>query len=139
MNSVRRTDDGVSRLAGPWTHTIHRYLNHLAVAQIDWVPRVIGIDGNREILSFVVGDVPTYPLPDWVWTDETLADAARHLRALHDASIAFDRTGASWQLPTHEPVEVICHNDFAPHNLVFDNGRVVGAIDFDTSSPGPRL
>ena len=34
---------------------------------------------------------------------------------------------------------MICHNDFAPHNLVFTEGRVVGAIDFDFCSPGPRL
>ncbi|MGC9156175.1 MAG: phosphotransferase [Ferrimicrobium sp.] len=37
------------------------------------------------------------------------------------------------------PSEVICHNDFAPHNLVFDHGQIVGAIDFDYCSPGPRL
>jgi aminoglycoside phosphotransferase (APT) family kinase protein len=34
---------------------------------------------------------------------------------------------------------VICHNDFATYNLVFDDGRVVGAIDWDFASPGPRL
>ena len=34
---------------------------------------------------------------------------------------------------------MICHNDFAPHNLVFHGGVLVGAIDFDTCSPGPRL
>lgn len=33
---------------------------------------------------------------------------------------------------------MICHNDFAPHNLVFRSGRPVAVIDFDTSSPGPR-
>ncbi|MEJ1229585.1 MAG: phosphotransferase [Galbitalea sp.] len=44
-----------------------------------------------------------------------------------------------WQLPVHEPVEVICHNDFAPHNLAFVDGAIAGVIDFDTSSPGPRI
>ena len=37
------------------------------------------------------------------------------------------------------PSEVICHNDFAPHNLAFYDGAVVGAIDFDMCSPGPRI
>ncbi len=36
-------------------------------------------------------------------------------------------------------MEVICHNDFSPHNLAFDRGRIVGAIDFDFASPGPRI
>lgn len=47
--------------------------------------------------------------------------------------------GAIWQSPAKVPEEVICHNDFAPHNLAFDEGRLVGAIDFDMCSPGPRL
>ena len=33
---------------------------------------------------------------------------------------------------------MICHNDFAPYNLVFRDGLPVGAIDFEAASPGPR-
>jgi aminoglycoside phosphotransferase (APT) family kinase protein len=44
-----------------------------------------------------------------------------------------------WQSPAKLPAEVICHNDFAPHNLAFADGGIVGAIDFDMCSPGPRL
>jgi aminoglycoside phosphotransferase (APT) family kinase protein len=51
----------------------------------------------------------------------------------------FDAAGGCWQLPPHSPVEVVCHNDFAPYNLVFDESRaIVGVIDWDTASPGPR-
>ncbi len=82
--------------------------------------------------------MPEYPLPDWVWTDAALAEAARRLRTLHDASEGFDLHAAIWQSPVHLPVEVICHNDFAPHNLAFRDGHVVGVIDFDMASPGPR-
>ena len=139
MNAVTRVGDTVRRNAGPWTPNIHRYLRYLRAERIAWIPEPLGDDGDREVLSFVHGDVPVYPLPDWVWSDDALADAARHLRTLHDASIGFKRAGAIWQLPPHEPVEVICHNDFAPHNLAFHDGRVVGVIDFDTSSPGPRI
>jgi aminoglycoside phosphotransferase (APT) family kinase protein len=139
MNSVVRDGDTVRRVTGAWTPTIHRYLDHLARGGIDWIPRPLGVEGDREVVSFVEGDVPLYPLPEWVWTDDALADAAQRLRALHDASIGFDVDGAVWQLPAREPIEVICHNDFAPHNLAFDRGRIVGAIDFDTSSPGPRI
>ena len=44
------------------------------------------------------------------------------------------------QTPAHEPPEVISHNDFAPCNMVFDGRRrLVGVIDGDTASPGPRI
>lgn len=139
MNAVERRGDCVLRTAGPWTPTVHRYLRHLADAGIDWVPRPLGVEGAREVLSFLDGDVPLYPLPAWVWSDAVLIDSARRLRRLHDASVGFPIDDAQWQLPARTPSEVICHNDFAPYNLVFVDGRIVGAIDFDTCSPGPRL
>lgn len=37
-----------------------------------------------------------------------------------------------------EPVEVICHGDFAPYNCIFQDGYTVGVIDFDGARPGPR-
>jgi Ser/Thr protein kinase RdoA (MazF antagonist) len=139
MNSVVRAGDTVLRSAGPWTPTVHRYLDHLALAGIDWAPRPLGIEGDRERLSFVHGDVPLYPLPAWVWSRAVLARGGAMLRRLHDASIGFATDGAVWQSPAKIPAEVVCHNDFAPHNLAFDDGVIVGAIDFDMCSPGPRL
>lgn len=139
MNLVERRGDTILRMGGPWTPTVHRYLGYLAVAGIDWAPRPLGVDGDRERLSFIEGDVPLYPLPAWVWDDSVLEDGARRLRALHDASIGFGLDGAVWQSRTKVPAEVICHNDFAPRNLAFTDGVIVGAIDFDMCSPGPRI
>lgn len=139
MNAVERSGDTVLRNAGPWTPTVHRYLRYLQRAGLDWVPRPIGVEGTRERLTFVEGDVPLYPLPAWVWDDAVIEQGARRLRELHDASIGFGLDGARWQAPAKVPAEVICHNDFAPHNLAFAGGEIVGAIDFDMSSPGPRL
>ncbi|PYH01748.1 hypothetical protein CVV67_04650 [Arthrobacter stackebrandtii] len=139
MNSVQRDGESVLRNAGPWTPTVHRYLQYLRRAGIDWIPQALGEDAGRERLSFVPGEVPMYPLPDWVWHDSVLAEGARKLRRLHDASIGFGTDGAVWQSPAKVPAEVICHNDFAPHNLAFHDGRMTGAIDFDMCSPGPRL
>jgi len=145
MNVVHREGDTVVRHAGRWTPTVHRYLDYLHLAGIDWVPRPIAImpdargEPGQERLSYVAGDVPTYPLPDWVWSDEILIEGAQRLRRLHDASVGFASDGATWQSPVKLPSEVVCHNDFAPHNLVFHHGLLVGAIDFDFCSPGPRL
>ena len=139
MNVVERDGDTVLRIAGPWTPTVHRYLDYLAMAGISWAPRPLGIEGDRERLTFVHGDVPLYPLPSWVWSEEILRSGAARLRQLHDASIGFGLDDAVWQSRTKVPSEVICHNDFAPHNLAFEDGVLVGAIDFDMCSPGPRL
>jgi Ser/Thr protein kinase RdoA (MazF antagonist) len=118
---------------------VHRYLHYLAIAGMSCVPRPLGIEGDRERLSFIDGEVPLYPLPIWVWDESVLEEGARRLRELHDASIGFGIDGAIWQAPAKVPAEVICHNDFAPHNLAFIDGAVVGVIDFDMCSPGPRL
>jgi len=111
----------------------------VTVAGIDWAPRPIGIEGDHERLSFIDGDVFLYPLPEWVWDDSVIRQCARRLRELNDASIGFGLDGAIWQSRAKVPAEVICHNDFAPHNLAFNGVAFVGAIDFDMYSPGPRL
>jgi hypothetical protein len=41
-------------------------------------------------------------------------------------------------MPAHEPAEVICLNDVAPYNMVHDGEQLVGFIDMDMASPGPR-
>jgi len=139
MNVVERDGDTVLRIAGAWTPTVHRYLDYLRRAGIDWAPTPLGIEDGRERVSFIDADVPQYPLPDWVWAESVLVEGAARLRELHDASIGFALDDAIWQSTVKVPSEVICHNDFAPHNLAFADGALVGAIDFDMCSPGPRL
>ncbi|WP_435299068.1 phosphotransferase [Timonella sp. A28] len=65
--------------------------------------------------------------------------AAQLLRAFHDASAhCLHVEPAEWQFPPLEPVQVICHSDYAPYNCVFRNGEAVAIIDFDCARPGPR-
>ncbi len=139
MGGAVKVGDTVRRPAGPWSPTIHRLLAHLHERGIGWVPRAIRYDDRgHEVMTYLPGTVPQYPLPDWVWTDEVLVTAVTMMAEFHDASSTFDTTGATWQLPAHEPREVVCHNDFAPYNMVFTDTRLTAVIDWDTASPGPR-
>ncbi|GAA3224270.1 phosphotransferase enzyme family protein [Oerskovia jenensis] len=141
--TVVRRGDTVRRTAGPWTPTIQALLRHLRAQGVTGVPEPLGTDEQgREVLSFLPGDVAHYPLPEWVWDESVLRDAGALLRRVHDASVGFldTRTAAPvWQTAPHEPAEVVCHNDVAPYNMVFRDGTLVGLIDFDTASPGPRI
>lgn len=140
MSVVVRRGDAVHRTAGPWTPTVHRLLDHLHGHGVDFLPRPLGMDDEgREVLTFLPGAVPTYPLPPCVWSEEVLRTTGEWLARVHAASAGFDTTAATWQLPGHEPAEVICLNDVAPYNMVFDDaGRLTGWIDVDAASPGPR-
>jgi hypothetical protein len=141
MTRVVRVGDTVRRATGPWTPTIHALLRHLRASGFGQVPEPLGIDDRgREILSLLPGKPATYPLADFVFSVETSVAVAGTLRAYHDATAGFTpRPDAVWQWPAHEPVEVICHNDFAPYNLMFDGSELTGVIDFDLASPGPRV
>lgn len=138
---VTRVGQTVRRTAGPWTPTVQALLATLRAAGIEQVPEPLGLDEQgREVLSYRPGTVGLYPLPAWVWTPQILIDVGRLLRRMHDASVGFAPADPVWQLPGHEPAEVICHNDVASYNLIFDDdGLLTGMIDFDTASPGPRI
>ncbi len=141
MTAVVRVGDTVRRAAGPWTPTIHAFMRHLRANGFGLVPEPLGMDDRgREIISVLPGAPATYPLPDFAWTETTLTAVARTLRGFHDASAGFvPGPGARWQWPSHEAAEVICHNDFGPYNLMFEDGRLTGVIDLDLASPGPRV
>jgi aminoglycoside phosphotransferase (APT) family kinase protein len=127
-------------VSGPWSPTVHAYLRHLRANGVDLVPEPFGFDEQgREVLEYLEGEVPAYPLPDAVWTDGFLQDAARILRRIHDASRDLVVPDPVWQQPTRMPAEVVCVNDFAPYDLVVRGGRIAGVIDLDQASPGPRV
>ncbi|WP_344890962.1 phosphotransferase, partial [Nonomuraea antimicrobica] len=141
VNHVVRSGDTVRRPAGPWSPAVQALLRHLAVRGFTGAPRGHGFDDQgREILDFVPGQTADHPLPGWARADEALTGVARLLRAYHDATTGFPAPpDAVWYFPPVEPAEVICHGDVAPYNCVFEGGRPVALIDFDTAHPGPRV
>ena len=139
MGAVSRSGDTVLRESGEWSPAVHRLLEHLSSADVHEVPEPRGFtEDGREALSFLEGTVPSYPMPGWVWSEAALVSSARLLRRIHDATERAALVGP-WRSPVRRPAEVICHNDFAPYNLVFERDEVVGVIDWDFASPGPRL
>ncbi|XVS63868.1 aminoglycoside phosphotransferase family protein [Actinosynnema sp. CA-299493] len=137
LNEVVRIGSTVRRPTGPWTPTVHRLLEHLAPLGI--APEAHGVDERgREVLTYLEGEVGHPPLAAWLRTDEVLVAVARMVRRLHDASVGLTGMVEGWQFPPVSPVEVICHNDLAPYNMVFRDGMPVGVFDFDGARPGPR-
>src|SRR4051794_2358615 len=89
-NAPVRRGDTVLRQAGPWTPTIHALLEHVRERGVDWAPQPLGRDeSGREVLSFLPGSVPGYPMPPEVWSDDVLEHAGRLLRQYHDATPGF--------------------------------------------------
>ncbi|KJB89348.1 aminoglycoside phosphotransferase [Paenibacillus sp. E194] len=146
VNHIVRMANTVRRPTGYWSPYVHELLLHLEQQGFDGAPRFLGIDdSDREILSFISGEVPGNNYPDlepYMWSDETLAGLARLQRRFHDATEGFVfLTGGKWQLSYSDEGEheVICHNDAALYNVVFQQETPVALIDFDMAGPGPRM
>ncbi|MFD0587862.1 phosphotransferase [Paenibacillus sp. GCM10027627] len=146
VNHIVRISDTVLRPTGYWSPYVHKLLNHLEKQGFEGAPKFFGVDeSEREILSFIAGEVPGNDYPDlepYMWSDETLEGLAKLLRRFHDAAEGFEFIkGGSWQLSYADESqhEVICHNDAALYNTVFQNGAPIALIDFDMAGPGPRM
>jgi aminoglycoside phosphotransferase (APT) family kinase protein len=147
---IVRIGDTVRRPVRPFSMTIQAYLAHLHQAGFTGAPEPLGIDEQgREVLSYVAGDVPREPLPDWTADDDVLISLARLIRDLH-------RAAQGWQPPADadwgtipgvsvarpagsaEP-ELVSHRDYCPGNVVFRAGRPAALIDFDLAKPTTRV
>jgi Phosphotransferase enzyme family len=142
---VVRVGDTVRRpaMAAP----VRALLRHLEAVGFRGAPRHLGTDEQgRDVLSWVEGDVPVPPYPDWALTDAALESLGRLMRDYHEAVSSFARSGLTgWSAEWSDPVggsvgdSVVCHNDLFPENVVFRDGAVVALIDFDMAAPGRPL
>ena len=138
--AVTRRGAHVLRPANAHTSSVHRFLRAIADAGFDGasVPDGVEPDG-RERLTFIDGDVPIVPYPDWAQSDAALASVAALMRRYHDAARAHEpRSDDSWSDEMADPVggTVVVHNDVCLENVVFRHGRAVGLLDFDFAAPG---
>lgn len=151
VTHVVRVGNTVRRPERPFTATVQAYLAHVRSRGFRGTPEPLGHDQQgREVLSFVEGDVPTEPLPDYATADQALADLAVLIRSLHEAAADFVAPpGAVWgAIPGVTPAgvvalferpELVSHQDYCPGNVVFRAGRVAALIDFDLARPTTRL
>ena len=144
QGSVVRVGATVRRPRGPHADSVAALFRHLEHVGFEGAPRSLGTDDrDREVLSWIPGDVPLPPFPDWAMSDTALVSVARLLRTYHDAVGGFVASHSSlgWSTELADPIGgwVLCHNDICPENVIFRDGRAVALLDFDYAAPGRRL
>lgn len=140
---IVRIGDTVRRPTGAWTAGVHALLRHLETREYAAAPRVLGTDDRgREILTFIPGRVVWPDEFALVQSDTDLADVVSSIRSYHDAVADFGRADEFvwWDhgRDPRGPAEVMCHNDFAPWNLIHGDDGMWTFIDWDLAAPGRR-
>jgi hypothetical protein len=167
-SGIIRRGERIWRPMGPWTPAVHEYLRHLETAGFGGAPRVLGTEGEFEVLTYIDGEVAADPhwrpghehqLPGYAKTRESLRASAVLLRQLHDAAAGFVPEHTSYRFHPHPPLpgEIICHGDLGPWNTVYfggpckqaqpvcsadlspQNALPVAFIDFDGAGPARTL
>ncbi|MEU9000525.1 phosphotransferase [Streptomyces sp. NPDC048551] len=138
ISTVVRIGDTVRRPPGPWTPAVQGLLAHFERTGFAGAPRALGFDAEgREVLQYVEGHAPQGPevaaLPEG-----SVFQVGRLMRRMHRAARGFSPEPARW---AHEPFasgpgSVVCHNDIAPRNTVFVDGRPVAFIDWEAAGRG---
>jgi hypothetical protein len=141
-NLVVKEGSTVVRQTGHWSPFVHSLLRYLTANGFTQSPVLLETTDTQERVSFLAGEVGNDPLKPYMQSDAVLIEAAQLLRRFHDLTQHFVvPPDATFLLPPvpGEKHEVICHNDFAPYNCVFNDEHIAGLIDFDTVAPGSRI
>ena len=145
-SGMARRRDRLLRPMGPWSPAVHEYLRYLEAAGFDGSPRVLGTEGDREVLTFIDGAVANDPLwepghghrlPLYARTEVALRRAAELIRALHQAAAGFRPAVTSYRFHPYPPRagEIVSHGDLGPWNTVYREGIPVAFIDWDAAQP----
>ena len=148
-DGVVRVGRTVRRPAAPHTPAVHALLRHLEAVGFEGAPRVLGIDAqNREVLTYLPGEVPLRPLPAYALSEATLIRLAELQLRYHQAVVGFEPPSwAQWDGEVTSlvdgPPELVCHCDINLENVIFrpgpDGPEPYALIDFDLARPGTRL
>ncbi len=134
---VERAGRTVRRPSGPWTPAVHEFLRFLTDEGLRGVPELHGIEGDREILTYVSGR--SVPVDKEIVFDNVLVEAVGWLRDFHDIADGFRPDGPrTWRSGEAELEDeaIICHNDPGTYNWIIEGGHFVAMIDWDMAGPG---
>jgi hypothetical protein len=137
---VQRVGRTVRRPTGPWTPAVHEFLAFLAAEGLRGVPTIEGIDGDREIVSYVEGR--SVPVDREIVLDGVLVEAVTWLREFHDIAEGFRPDGMrEWRGgPAElEAGQIVCHNDPGTYNWIIQGGHFVAMVDWDMAAPGQPI
>jgi aminoglycoside phosphotransferase (APT) family kinase protein len=143
---IVRRGDRLLRPMGAWSGAVHEYLRHLESKGFTGAPPFLGVEGDREVLTFLEGDVPADPdwqpghghrLPPYARSEGALAATAHLVRRLHEAARDYRPTDTRFRFDPRPPRagEIISHGDLGPWNTVYDDGVPVAFIDWDAAGP----
>jgi aminoglycoside phosphotransferase (APT) family kinase protein len=143
---IVRRGGQVLRPTGSWSGAVHEFLRHLESAGFAGAPRFVGTEGEREILTFVEGQVPADPqwqpgrghrLPSYARSEEALVAAAGLVRQLHEAARGYRPADTAYRFHPRPPRtgEIVSHGDLGPWNTVYRDGVPVAFIDWDAAGP----
>lgn len=143
---VARRGGKLLRPLGSWSAAVHEYLRYLESAGFVGAPRFLGIEGEREVLSFIEGEVAVDPdwqpghghrLPPHARTEAALTAGAELVRQLHKAARGYVPANTEYRFHPHPPRagEIVSHGDLGPWNTVYRSGLPVAFIDWDAAGP----
>ncbi|HWC82772.1 MAG TPA: aminoglycoside phosphotransferase family protein [Pseudonocardiaceae bacterium] len=145
-SGIIRRGGQLRRPLGSWSPAVHEYLRHLESVGFPGAPRVLGVEPECEVLTFLPGEVAADPawqpghghrLPAHARTDQALRETAALIRDLHTAAANFrpEETGYRYHPHPPRPGEIVSHGDLGPWNTVYRDGRPVAFIDWDAAQP----
>jgi hypothetical protein len=141
-NQVSRRGDMIKRRVGPQSAAVYQLLHWLQERQFTRVPRFIQADADEEILTFLEGEAVFRPWSATIKTHGWMDELGTWLREYHQAVQGFQLTADSrfiWGPLAPLPGMVVNHGDLGPWNVIHQQGRVSGVIDWDLARFGDPL
>ena len=139
INKVERIGNTVRRPVHRWTPAVHGLLRYLEEIDFKGAPRVLDVDGEHEILSYIDGEVGLRPWMGVLKTDRCLEQVGRYLKSYHLAVRDYvPPEDAEWYVPglKWRPGSIVRHGDLGPWNTVWHESALTGVIDWDFAEPG---